>query len=72
MSLKESRADNEDISIPPTRNVLIPLQARAAYHLGFDDARDGEPLYEGGDPDYRAGWLAYHDCVRLFSLICAD
>jgi hypothetical protein len=37
------------------------LTDQAAYHKGFFDAIDGEPLFEDADAVYAAGWRAYWD-----------
>lgn len=37
-----------------------PIQEHPAYHEGFFDAMDLEPLFEGEcSPEYEAGWRAY-------------
>ena len=41
------------------------IQQTVGYHAGFYDAQDGDPLFDGAAPEYRAGWLAFHDCLGI-------
>jgi hypothetical protein len=40
---------------------------RAAYHEGFFDALDGEPLFDDAHDDYKAGWRAYWEVRDMLS-----
>ncbi|CAN7378640.1 hypothetical protein LJR220_003370 [Bradyrhizobium sp. LjRoot220] len=42
------------------------IQQHPHYHEGFFDAADGEPLFDDCSPEYKAGWLAYHECRAVF------
>lgn len=46
----------------------MSIQQHPAYHEGFFDALDGEPLFENEcAPEYKAGWLAYWKCKDLLA-----
>jgi hypothetical protein len=42
------------------------LQQHPAYHEGFYDAQDGEPIFDDCPSlEYRAGWIAFWRCRSL-------
>lgn len=42
-----------------------PIQEHPAYHEGFFDALDGEPLFDDAAPEYAAGWRAWWEVRDL-------
>ena len=38
---------------------MTDIRRTPAYHLGFEEAKDLEPLYADATPEYEAGWKAY-------------
>jgi hypothetical protein len=41
----------------------MSIQQHLAYHQGFYDAQDGEPIwFDECSPEYAAGWIAFWDC----------
>jgi hypothetical protein len=45
----------------------VSILQHPEYHEGFFDAADGEPLLENYcSAEYRAGWLAFHECRAVF------
>ncbi len=50
----------------------MSIQQHPAYHEGFFDALDGEPLFEDHSAQYRLGWLAAHDCRAVFDRAWED
>jgi hypothetical protein len=49
------------------------IQQHPHYHEGFFDAADGEPLFANDcSPEYKAGWLAFHECRALFDKTWED
>jgi hypothetical protein len=46
----------------------MSIQQDPAYHDGFFDYLDGEPLFERDcSPTYAAGWHAAHECQAFFA-----
>jgi hypothetical protein len=43
----------------------MSLQEHPAYHEGFFDALDGEPLFDDASREYAAGWRAYYSVRDL-------
>ena len=51
----------------------MSVQQHPAYHEGFFDASDGEPIFEDEcSEEYKLGWLAYHDCRTAFDKAWED
>ncbi|HEY6030445.1 MAG TPA: hypothetical protein VIU44_07780 [Gaiellaceae bacterium] len=43
------------------------MQQDPRYSEGFHDAWSGEPLFDGADPIYAAGWRAYWNVRNIFA-----
>lgn len=44
-----------------------PVQEHPAYHDGFFDAIDHEPLFDDASPEYAAGWRAYWEVHAILN-----
>jgi hypothetical protein len=44
-----------------------PIQEHPAYHEGFFDAMDLEPLFDDAMPEYAAGWRAYWEVRAILN-----
>lgn len=51
----------------------MSIQQHPNYHEGFFDGLDGEPLFEDDcTPEYKAGWIASHECRAMFDRAWED
>jgi hypothetical protein len=50
----------------------MSIQQEPAYHEGFFDALDGEPIFDDCSATYRAGWIALHEVRAMFDRAWED
>lgn len=60
-------------SLCERRKAGTSLQQHPAYHQGFYDAQDGEPIWqEECAREYAAGWRAFWECREIATALSAS